>query len=67
MLNLISNSLKFVEENSIIKITTCLQTVNFRNKTLSFSIYLEDTGAGMTKEGTKELFKDFSVLREGAA
>jgi signal transduction histidine kinase len=54
LLNFLSNSLKFTEENDLIQIM--LKVLDRNRDSIRFQIMIEDTGKGISKEGKSKLF-----------
>ncbi len=61
--NLVSNSVKFTNRGGIIKISADVKLSNKRENI--FTIIIEDTGIGMTKEDIDLAFKSFVQLDSG--
>jgi len=63
MANLLSNSVKFTNRGGVIKIHADVKLSNKRENI--FTIIIEDTGIGMTKEDIEYAFKSFVQLDSG--
>jgi signal transduction histidine kinase len=63
ILNLLSNALKFTDENGQIKIT-CepIERVDGMNTQTFIKVSVKDDGIGISKEDNKKLFKQFGCL-----
>lgn len=59
--NLISNAIKFTNSG---KISIVGKLLDRKNETLTIEFSVKDTGIGISKQGIKKLFKDFSQVDE---
>lgn len=57
ILNLTNNAIKFTEKGNV---SIHLEKVNTENEYITLKLNVIDTGIGISKEGIKKLFKDFS-------